>query len=243
MSSDDGSDTETETVSEIGDGLLSVILSGSSCNLDDCANSVLSSNHETIITTIDLAAVVHYLTKQGAIPDEVNTVLCDETQTLVARKEYFLTHVIKDRGIDGFNLLMGALKSCQHDPTQLGLAEQLYAAMQDTFSSTDTSREASPISVRDEWMSAYESATDEPIAVDSLNDTITSSTVTNQITNEKTPLLPTAATNHSPSISSSVSQRKKKVKMLLPKLYTNMFTLGLRSIANSDILARISVYL
>ena len=205
--SDDGSDTETETVSEIGDGLLSVILSGSSCNLDDCANSVLTSNHELIIRTIDLPSVIHYLTKQGAISDEVNTRLSDESQPLVTRKEFFLTHIIKDKGIDRFNLLMGALKSCQHDPNQVALAEQLYTAMQGTFSSTETSREASPISVRDEWMSAYESATDEPTLANGQTDTPASSVT--DVSNERTPLLPTTTTaNHSPS----VPHRKKKVR-------------------------------
>ena len=58
---DDESDTETEAVSELGDGLLSVILSGSSCNLDDCANSVLTSHHEVIIETIDLQSVTRNL--------------------------------------------------------------------------------------------------------------------------------------------------------------------------------------
>ena len=200
---DDTSDTETETVSEIGDGLLSVILSGSSCNLDECASSVLTSNHELIIRTIDLLPVVQYLTKQGTISKEANTVLSDESQPLGKRKEYFLTHIVKDKGIDGFNLLMGALKSCQHDPNQVELAEQLYAAMQDTFSSTETSREASPISVRDEWMSAYESATDDPNIL--ANDDTLVPGATDNVSNEQTPLLSTAS--HSPS----VSHRKKKV--------------------------------
>ena len=197
--SDDGSDTETETVSEIGDGLLSVILSGSSCNLDDCANSVVTSNHKLIITTIDLAPVVQYLTKQGAISNEVKKFLSDQSQPLDARKEYFLTHVIKDKGIDGFNLLMGGLKSCLHDPNQTALAEQLYAAMQETFSSTDTSRDASPISVRDDWMSAYESATDELISASSHLDTASH----DPAAKEHTPLLPLPTTI-------SVSHRKKK---------------------------------
>ena len=205
--SDDGSDTETETVSEIGDGLLSIILSGSSCNLDDCANSVLTSNHKLIITTIDLPSVVQYLTKQGAISNEVNKFLSDQSKPLDARKEYFLTHVIKDKGIDGFNLLMGGLKSCHHDPNQATLAEQLDAAMQETFSSTDTSREASPISVRDDWMSAYESATDELISASSHVDTASH----DQIATEQTPLLALPTTSHTPS----VSHRKKKVRVMV----------------------------
>ena len=221
--SDDASDTETETVSEIGDRLLSVILSGSSCNLDDCANTILTNNHEMIIRTIDLSSIVQYLTKQGAVSDEVNTILSDESQPLVTRKEYFLAHVIKDKGIDGFNLLMGALKNCQHNPDQVALGEQLYTAMQEIFSSTETSREASPISVRDEWMSAYESATDEPTLAIGNNDTLASS-VTDDVSNEQTPLLPPAATttSHSPS----VSHRKKKVKKQnhVARIHTHPYT-------------------
>lgn len=202
---DDGSDTETETVSEMGDGLLSVILSGSSCNLDDCANSVLTSHHELIIKTIDLQSLVQYLSKQGAISDTANAILSDESQPLVTRKEYLLTHVIKDKGMEGFNLLMGALKSCQHDPSQVALGENLYKAMQQSFSSSDTSREASPISVRDEWMSAYESATDDPASLDTHNNT---TSVTADVSNEQTPLLSTVVkSNHS----ASVTYKKKKV--------------------------------
>lgn len=199
------SETETETVSEMGDGLLSVILSGSSCNLDDCANNVLTSHYELIIKTIDLPSVVQYFRKQGALSDEANGVLSDDSQSLVTRKEYLLKHVIKDKGIDGFNLLMGALKSCQGDPNQVALGEKLYSAMQQTFSSSDTSREASPISTRDEWMSAYESATDEPF---SLENTHNNTMVADNTGNEQTPLLPTTSdANHTPS----VTYRRKRV--------------------------------
>lgn len=200
------SETETETVSEMGDGLLSVILSGSSCNLDDCANNVLTSHYELIIKTIDLQSVVQYLREQGALSDAAN-ILSDESQSLVARKEYLLKHVIKDKGIDGFNLLMGALKSCQGDPNQIALGEKLYSAMQQSFSSSDTSREASPISTREEWMSAYESATDEPFSLDDTHNNTT--IVADNTGNEQTPLLPTTSdTNHTPA----VNYRKKRVR-------------------------------
>lgn len=205
--SDDGSDTETETVSEIGDGLLSVILSGSSCNLDECANNVITTHHELIIKTIDLQSIVEFMNKHGAITDAVKAVLSDESQPLTSRKEFLLTHVIKDKGVDGLNLLMGALKSCQHDPNQVELGEKLYAAMQQTFSSSDTSREVSPMSsVRDEWMSAYESATDEPSSINTMTSPVTNDTNDN----DHTSLLPSVATGDT-NQSSTVTYRKKKV--------------------------------
>lgn len=201
---DEGSDTETETVSEFSEGLLSVILSGSSCNLDDCASSVLTSHHQLIIETIDLQSVVEHMNSQGAISDADNAVLSDESKPVVARKEYFLTRIIKDKGIDGFNLLMGALKNCQHDPKQIALGEKLYAAMQQTFtSSSDSSRAASPLSVREEWMSAYESAMEEQVDRDN-----TTPTNTANVTDEQTPLI--SSTDHSSSVKS-----KKKVKLFV----------------------------
>lgn len=198
---DDGSDTE---MSEIGDGLLSIVLSSSSYSLDDCANSILTSHYKLIIETIDLHAVAEYLSKQGAISDAANVVLSNKSQPLGRRKNFFLTHIIKDKGIDGFNLLVDALKSCEHDPSQVALGEKLYMALQQTFSSSDSSREASPMSVaQDEWVSAYESATDEPLT--SYN--TPTSVPAPDTTSEQTPLISSA----SPSNSSSLKHRKKKV--------------------------------
>ena len=121
--------------------------------------------------------------------------------------------MIKDKGVDGFNLLMGALKNCQHDSNQMALGERLYAALQETFSSSDnSSREASPISLHDEWMSAYESATDDPAMLTNMTSAA--------VTNEMTPLVSSVDTDRS----SLATHRKKKVTLLV--LMCNLISLN-----------------
>jgi len=149
---------ENTTTSEVlSNGLFSLVLSGESgpaLDLDDYADNVLTSFHDLVIETIDLQLITRYLNEIQALSPEVHSILTDKSSPLPTRKEYLITHV-KAMGIEGFNLLVEALKSSADAPEQVELGEKLRTAiLENISSSSDTSREASPFSTHEGFVSA-----------------------------------------------------------------------------------------
>ena len=201
-----GDDDDTKTSEVLGNGLLSIVLSGESgpaLDLDDYADNVLTSFHDLLIEIIDLKLVTQYLNEIKAISAEAYSILTDKSSPLPSRKEYLITHV-KAMGIEGFNLLVEALKSSADAPEQVELGEKLRTAiLEDISSSSDTSRETSPISTQEGFVSALGS----PLHASPRH--TPPSTTNNASADEQTPLL--ADTKQVASDDHMVTYRKKKV--------------------------------